>query len=218
MLKFLFALSAIVGLAAVSAVPTNAAVMLMVGPTTITDNEVGADLNSALGQITSIDTPVDFTLTVNSGSTTSLPSMDLSSQDITSTAAGTLVVKFTETNLTRPSPTTHWVTQFSGNWTGGPGSAELQSFMDPSNTPFGQSVPLADLTGVSTPFALSFPQTAGGGGPFSITEVLTITAQTTGETFSLDGSMVDAVPEPTSVGLVGAGVAGLGWVRRRRKN
>lgn len=187
----------------------------MVGPTTITDNELGVDLNSALGQITSIDTPIDFTITVNSGSTTSIPSMDLSSQDITSTAAGSLVVKFTETDVTKSSPTTHWLTQFTGNWVGGAGSAELQTYMDPSNTPFGQSIPLADLTGASTPFALSSAITAGGGSPFSITEVMTITAQTAGVTFSLDGSLVDA-PEPTSVGLVGAGLAGLGWVRRRQ--
>ena len=189
----------------------------MVGPTTIADNGVG-DLNAALGQITSIDAPIDFTMTVNSGSTTSIPSMDLSSLDITSTAAGSLVVKLTETDVTKSSPTTHWLTQFSGNWVGGAGSAELQTYMDPGNAQFGQAVPLADLTGSSSPFALSSAITASGGGPFSITEVLTITAQAAGETFSLDGSLVDA-PEPASVGLVGAGFAGLGWVRRRqRKN
>ncbi|HME27058.1 MAG TPA: PEP-CTERM sorting domain-containing protein [Acetobacteraceae bacterium] len=209
------AATAVAGFASIAATPAQAAVILMVGPTTITDNGPG-DLNAALGQITSIDTPVDFTMTINTGTTTSIPSMDLSSTDITSTAAGSLVVQLTETGLTKSSPVTHWVTQFSGSWVGGAASAELQTYMDPSNTPFGQATPLTDLIGTSTPFALSFATNAGGGGPFSITEVLTINAQAAGETFSLDGSMADA-PEPTSVGLVGAGLVGLAWVRRRKR-
>jgi hypothetical protein len=215
MSRFLLAAAAIAGLASITPPSAQATVILMVGSTTITDNGAG-DLNAALGQITSIDTPVDFTMTINSGTTTSIPSMDLGSLDITSTAAGSLVVMFTETGLTKSSPATNWLTQFTGNWVGGAGSAELQTYMDPSNTPFGQTIPLADLIGTNTPFALFSHATAGGVSPFSLTEVLTISAQAAGETFSLDGSIVDA-PEPTSIGIVGAGLAGLGWIRRRRR-
>jgi hypothetical protein len=215
MSKFLLAATAVAGFASLAAAPAQAAVILMVGPTTITDNGVG-DLNAALGQITSIDSPVDFTITINTGTTTSLPSMDLDSSDITSTAPGSLVVQLTETGLTKLSLATNWLTQFVGNWVGGAGSVELQTYMDLSNTPFGQTIPLADLTSASTPFALSSAAVAGGGGPFSITEVLTIKAQAAGEHFSLDGSMADA-PEPASLALVGAGLAGLAWVRRRKR-
>ena len=206
--------TALAGFIALATAPAHATVVMMVGGTTITDNGAG-DLDPALGQIVNIAAPLGFTATINVGTTTSLPSMDLSSVDITSTAAASLVVKLTETGLTNSAGLARWLTQFTGNWNGGSGSVQLQTYIDTGNNPFGTGTALADLTGTSTPFALSSSVDAAGHGPFSITEVLTITAGAAGEHFSLDGSLSDA-PEPASIGLVGVALAGLGLVRRRK--
>ena len=213
-MKSLLAATALAGFVTLATAPAHATVIMMVGGTTITDNGSG-DSNPALGQIVNIAASPGFTATINVGTTTSLPSMDLSSVDITSTAAATLVVKLTETGLTSPVGLRNWLTQFSGNWNGGLASVELQTYIDTGNNPFGTGTALADLTGTGTPFALSSSFNAGGSTPYSITEVLTITAGAAGEHFSLDGSLTDA-PEPASIGLVGVALVGLGLVRRRK--
>src|SRR5215475_2264797 len=108
---------------------------MKVGGTTITDNGP-LDVNPLVGQITNIAAPPAFVLTINSGTTTPSPSIDISSVDITSSAPATLVVSFTETDLTAVNPAS-WLTQFTGSWTGGAASVELQTYVDTSNTAFG---------------------------------------------------------------------------------
>jgi hypothetical protein len=191
-----------------------ATVMLNVGGTLITDNGVG-DLNPAIGQISNVAAPSGFTTSINTGTTTSTPSIDLSSVNITSTSAATLVVKFTETGLTQPAGLSKWLSQFTGNWNGGSATVELKTYLDTGNTAFGTTTLLGDLTSAATPFSSSVLTSAGGAVPFSLTEVLTITAGAAGEHFSLDGS-ISAVPEPASLAILGASMVGLSVVRRRK--
>ena len=213
MIKSFLTAAAVAGLAAFTASSAQATVLLKIGATTITDNGVG-DLDPTLGQIVNIAAPLGFTTAINVGTTTTLPSLDLASVDITSTSSAVVVIYLTETDLTKPAVAASWLTQFSGNWSLGAASVEVQTYFDAGNAPFGTTTLLADLTATSTPFALSSTIFAGGGTPFSITEVLTITAGGAGQHFSLDASLIDA-PEPASFGLVAAGLVGLAWVRRR---
>ena len=214
MTKPFLAAFAVAGAVACATVPAQAAVTLKVNSTTIADNGAG-DLDPALGQINNTTFPVGFAgphgFAINIGTTSSTPSIDLASVDVTSTAAATVVVMFTETDLSGPA---NWLTQFTGSWTGGSASVRLQTYLDPGNTPFGTGLSLGDLTAAGTPFALSTTAASGFGGLFSVTEVLTITAGAAGEHFSLDGQLSDA-PEPASIALLGVGLTGLAWLRRR---
>ena len=215
MVKSLLAASGLAGmLAFATTAPAMATVMLNVGGTLITDNGAG-DSNPAIGQITNIAAPIGFTTSINTGTTTSTPSIDLSSVNVTSSSAATLVVKFTETGLTQPAGLNKWLSQFSGNWNGGSAKVELKTYLDTSNTAFGTTTLLGDLISTATPFSSSVLTSAGGAVPFSLTEVLTITAGAANEHFSLDGSL-HAVPEPASMAILGASMVGLSVVRRRK--
>jgi hypothetical protein len=193
--------------------PVHAAVILSVGGHVVTDNGAG-DVDPLHHQIVNVADPVGAGRSINTGTTAALPSIDLSSVEITGRAPATLVVKFTETDLTSSGPKL-WRTVFSGSWAGGAASVELQTYLDANNKAFGTGTLLSDLKGTSSLFALNGEATAGGG-LFSVTEVLTITALAAGEHFSLDGLVFDApVPEPASIGLLGASLMALGLCRRR---
>jgi hypothetical protein len=158
----------------------------------------------------------NFTTTVNTGTSTNVPTLDLSSVDISSSGAGTLVITLSANGFTSPVGAATWLTQFTGNFALGLSTVtvSLQTYLDLTNTLLGTGTPLSTLSDTVTPFGLSATAQATTTEPFALTEVLTIV--TTGATHvSLDGSI--AAPEPASVALLSSSLIGLGIAARRKR-
>jgi hypothetical protein len=156
-----------------------------------------------------------FDTNIIGGTSTSIPSIDLSSSDVSSTTAGTLTIELTETGLLSPAGLTQWQTVFTGSWNAPGSSVQVKSFVDLSNTLFGMGIPLSTLNSSGSPFALTGTAPANiSATPYSLTEIVTVTAGGYGQ-FSLDG-MLQPVPEPASLTLLGAALVWMGWLGRRR--
>ena len=152
-----------------------------------------------------------------------LPQMDLSSVDAKDdgSRADTLIVKLTETNWPTTTTSTGLAQDVGGTFAGSITSATFRLFVDPTNTAFGigsGTISGIALTFNSSPFSgengLTYVPLAG---PYSITQVATITANPGAGNFSF-GYALSAVPEPSSLALLVGGLLGLSgaWRRHRR--
>jgi hypothetical protein len=106
----------------------------------------------------------------------------------------------------------------SGHIVTGSGTALIQGWVDNTNTIFGES--LAGLIGSLGPFSGAYIQSVTGGPTgvplYSLTEAVTLTAGSSGVTWSTDSSIAP-VPEPAAVALFGSVLLLCASKLRRRK-
>jgi hypothetical protein len=132
-----------------------------------------------------------------------------------STAPGAQTLDITETGLTTNSPI-----PLVGTFTGqlfNSGDTLTRTF---TITPNGASpITLGSVSGGATAGkVVTMPGSFTG--TYTVTELIVFDAVKSGDSFSIDDSVMTptAVPEPATLGLLALGFAGVGFARRKRKN
>jgi hypothetical protein len=219
-LRMLLLVAAVVGLAApplAYAVPT---LRLTYGANTVEIADAsGSDSNPLAGAVTFIGPLGNFFLNVSTGiskpvlGSATLPSMDLSSVDVSGPSGGTLTILFSDDFF---GPTFGGVTASIGGTTGG--TVLYSTYADASNVLFGMST-LLTTQGAFTGPAFSGTTFADLGLPsFSLTQEVVISHGSAGATsFNAElKAAPKAVPDGGSTAaLLGAVLVGLESLRRR---
>jgi hypothetical protein len=161
----------------------------------------------------------DYSLGNVSGQVVSTSGLQIGAEvTLKSHGSGALVETLTDTNMSAPK-----VAQFLSELSVGltdPRGARSATASVSLATYIGNT--LLDTITLSFDASGSAKKTAESGvldltGAFTMSEVLTIDATAPGQIFTIDPGTSVKIPEPASLGLLGAALFGTGWITRRRR-
>jgi hypothetical protein len=153
------------------------------------------------------------------------PSLNLNNFNVTtsSSAATSLTIEATETGISSLSSPYTFNQAFAAILYSQGMSISFNNYIDPSNTAYGTTQLIGSTTYNSTGAAFVPASYAGStagvgtfGGPFSETEVINITFSGVSQSAFGNDAIAGSVPEPMSLGLLGGGLAALGFMRLRK--
>lgn len=216
--KKLLMATAALALMAGFAEPSHASLMLSIsdGTTTDTFNDSGSGAVNFSGALDAFGYNVVTGLTSPIIGSILHPEIDLNSIDVaTGNPAGkTLTIALTDTGLLGNGALTWFMNTIGGTISNG--SMSLNTYLDCSDTAFGQGTQLTSQTFSSSPFSGSSSGQGACNGTYSMTEIASLHL---GQGGFYSGDSTLAVPEPATIASFGAGLLGLmgfGWLRRRK--
>jgi hypothetical protein len=181
---------------------------------TVADGGAG-DIDPTAGSVVVFGPLAGWNINVSTGLSTpvlgsaSQPELDLNSVNVSS-GAGWIDIELTDTGFTAQNAASFLAT--IGGTTSG--SVSYRTYLDSSNTAFGQGTLLTSFNSVGTPFANAASNVLTSATLYSLTLLVRITHTGQGQASSFDATV--KVPEPGTLLLLGAGCLALAPFTRRR--